>query len=341
MQGARRVRLSPLYTPEFVVSPAVELLHAMDLVALADEWGAGFADWVYATRAALTEKEYADLAACNAAVSWSGLLARLYPDGQLAQSCEDLIRAVRALDAAAFGSLAAEDSSSEERRAVPRRAAQLRGSPAKLKETYVRTAEAFLEKHLRPRWGEDSVLLHDEAERRRERVWPATLSAWIETLTGRGVSPDPQFGAAARLVAIPTRLLGPYVTLSLLDTDPTTLLLLYGADRESERSAAPGAAGSRAAAGFKALGDETRLRILELAAEREMYAHEIGGHFSHVGQPAISRHLRYLAGLGLLTTRNAEAKTYYALNRASMRTLAAALEELASVKESLPERRRR
>ncbi len=330
MQDTRRVRLTPLYTPEFVVSPAVELLHAMDLVALADDWGEGFADWVYATRAALADGESADLAVCNATVSWSRLLTLLYPDGRLGASFEDLLCALRDVKAGTFAQLAAETGSDAGATPGRRTVAALRRSPAKLKEMYIRTAETFLCQHLQARWDEDEALLREEVEARRERAWPATLQAWIETLTGRGISPDPLFERAERLLAVPTRLLGPFVTLSLLDTSPTTLLLLYGEGGVGGRSGGAGAASARAAAGFKALGDETRLRILQLVADREMYAHEIGAHFSHVGQPAISRHLRYLAGLGLLMTRNTQAKTYYSLNRPSVRSLAAQLQELAS-----------
>ncbi|MDD5264439.1 MAG: metalloregulator ArsR/SmtB family transcription factor [Candidatus Bipolaricaulis sp.] len=339
MQGAQRVRLSPLYTPEFVMSPTVELLHAMDLVTLADEWGEGFADWVYATRAALADDRYAELAACNAAVSWGRLLARLYPDGRLTASFDDLLRALRGLERKAFTQLAPEPATHEGTPEATRLVATLRRNPVKLKETYVRTVETFLQEHLQARWDEDKTLLREEVEARRGLAWPAPLHAWIETLTGRGIAPEPAFEAAKRLVAVPTRLLGPFVTLSLLETNPTTLLLLYGGGGVSERSGEDRTGSARVAAGFKGLGDETRLRILQLVADREMYAHEIGAHFSHLGQPAVSRHLRYLAGLGLLTTRNAQARTYYSLNRSCVRDLAARLQELASPGRK-PSRRR-
>jgi DNA-binding transcriptional ArsR family regulator len=344
MSSAMRVRLPAVYTPEFVVSPAVEWLHAMDLVALADDWGQGFADWVYTTRAALSEKEYADLAVCNRAVSWGCLLARLDPVGRLPGTFENLSRSLRALDAAAFAGLGEEPCSGETPRGdalLSRRAVELVRSPAKLKATYIRTAEAFLEKRLRPRWEEDSVLLGEEVERRRERVWPATLLAWIETLTGRGLSLNASFETAEKLIAVPTRLLGPFVTLSLLATKPSAVLLIYGPDSAPKFSGAPETTPTRAAAGFKALGDETRLRILELTAEREMYAHEIGLEFSHIGQAAVSRHLRYLAALGLLTARDAQAKTYYALNRGCIRHLRAQLDALATPAAATNEKRKR
>ncbi len=344
MPSARRVRLSAVYTPEFIVSPAVEWLHAIDLVALADDWGEGFADWVYATRAALTEKQHADLVACNRAVSWGRLLARLDPAGQLPGTFDDLSRGLRALDEAAFAELGDETHSGDSPRGndpLSRRAAELVRSPAKVKATYIRTAEAFLEKHLRPRWEDDSTLLREEVERRRERVWPATLQAWIETLTGRGLSLDASFEAAERLVAVPTRLLGPYVTLSLLATDPATVLLIYGPHGGRGPSVALEATPSRAAVGFKALGDETRLRILQLTAEREMYAHEIGLEFSRIGQAAVSRHLRYLAALGLLTTRDAHAKTYYATNRTYIRHLRVQLDGLTMPAAAMKEKTKR
>ena len=85
-----------------------------------------------------------------------------------------------------------------------------------------------------------------------------------------------------------------------------------------------------AVAGFKALGEETRFRILQLVAEGEMYAQEIGQNFPHLGQPAISRHLRYLAAEGILDVRDAQAKKYYSLNRGRIQALESTLRRLAA-----------
>lgn len=53
---------------------------------------------------------------------------------------------------------------------------------------------------------------------------------------------------------------------------------------------------------FKAFGDETRLRILNLLAQRECCVCEFQG-ILKVPQPKISRHLAYLRRSGLVVTR--------------------------------------
>jgi len=50
----------------------------------------------------------------------------------------------------------------------------------------------------------------------------------------------------------------------------------------------------------EALADDTRLRIVELLAHRDLSAGEIAEHFT-VSRPAVSRHLRVLREAGLTT----------------------------------------
>src|SRR5918996_4847 len=70
---------------------------------------------------------------------------------------------------------------------------------------------------------------------------------------------------------------------------------------------------------FAALADPTRRRIVELLADGEQDAGELGAHF-RLSQPAISRHLRILRESGLVRVRPhaqlrrwlAEARTFEA-----------------------------
>lgn len=61
-----------------------------------------------------------------------------------------------------------------------------------------------------------------------------------------------------------------------------------------------------------ALADPTRRRIVELLAERERDAGEIGSHFT-VSQPAVSRHLRVLREGGLVRVRPQAQRRLYSL----------------------------
>jgi DNA-binding transcriptional ArsR family regulator len=83
-----------------------------------------------------------------------------------------------------------------------------------------------------------------------------------------------------------------------------------------------------ALAGFKAVADPTRLRIIEMLQEREHYAQEIVGRLG-ISQSAVSRHLATLESANIVTVRPLQGMKYYAVDRVYVRKLAGYLEQLA------------
>ena len=67
----------------------------------------------------------------------------------------------------------------------------------------------------------------------------------------------------------------------------------------------------------RALGDETRQRILEMLLEKEMSVSDIVDAF-HISQPTISHHLNVLRQLGLVTSRKEGKQVFYATHRDSV-----------------------
>ena len=65
---------------------------------------------------------------------------------------------------------------------------------------------------------------------------------------------------------------------------------------------------------FKALGDESRLRILRLLASGDLYLTEIAERMS-LSKPTVSHHLAQLRAAGLVTITQSGSLTYYALRR--------------------------
>src|SRR6185312_5796390 len=61
--------------------------------------------------------------------------------------------------------------------------------------------------------------------------------------------------------------------------------------------------GARMDEAMRALADPTRREILRLVHEDELAAGEIARHFPAMSRPAVSQHLRVLAGAGLVTVR--------------------------------------
>jgi DNA-binding transcriptional ArsR family regulator len=71
-----------------------------------------------------------------------------------------------------------------------------------------------------------------------------------------------------------------------------------------------------------ALGDETRVRIVEALAERDRTVNEIVGLFS-ISQPAISRHLRLLREAGFVSVEAEGTRRIYRLDPAALDEVAA------------------
>jgi len=86
---------------------------------------------------------------------------------------------------------------------------------------------------------------------------------------------------------------------------------------------------------FQALGDKTRLRLLSLLSGGEMSVGELVERLGE-SQPKVSRHLAYLRGAGVVSTRRDGKAIYYFLDvaGAAFDILEAVLAAMASTKAS-------
>lgn len=80
--------------------------------------------------------------------------------------------------------------------------------------------------------------------------------------------------------------------------------------------------------GFRALSDPSRMRIVEMLREGELYAQEIVSRLG-ISQSAVSRHLSTLESADLVTVRPANGMKYYAIDRGRLNALAAQLASMA------------
>ncbi len=83
--------------------------------------------------------------------------------------------------------------------------------------------------------------------------------------------------------------------------------------RKAHRAGTPSKQNRAAAARFRALGDENRLRILELLEDRELCAADI---LSSIGvvQSTLSHHMKTLTEAGLVNVRKQGKWSYYSLD---------------------------
>jgi DNA-binding transcriptional ArsR family regulator len=178
-----------------------------------------------------------------------------------------------------------------------------------------------------------------EAARRGATFADRGFSEAYAALTGQRV-PDVLERPPATITRVafcPTAHLGGFVSYIAYEPD---LIVYFSAPhliaRCSERDAAPSppTASYRSSAGdevdllnaARALADPTRLRMLDLLLEGELYAQEIVGRLG-VAQSAVSRHLAQLERAGLVTVEARGGSKYYAVNSAMFEAVASALRE--------------
>ncbi len=154
------------------------------------------------------------------------------------------------------------------------------------------------------------------------------------SLTGQRVPdvldrPPPTF---TRITFCPSAYLGGFVSYIAYEPD---LIVFFAApqllDRFGERDGtAPGPPSrpltdaSELLEASRAMADPTRLRIIDLLLEGELYAQEIVGRLG-VAQSAASRHLAQLERAGLVTVEARRGSKFYAVNPTRLDALASSL----------------
>src|SRR5215207_6431077 len=181
-------------------------------------------------------------------------------------------------------------------------------------------------------------VLH-EAARRGQSFSDRGFSEAYAVLTGQRV-PDVLERPPAtftRVTFCPSAHLGGFVSYIAYEPD---LVVYFSAphfiDRCRERDSAPSPSPTSdrwSASGevdlldaARALADPTRLRVLDLLLEGELYAQEIVSRLG-VAQSAVSRHLSQLERAGLVTVQARRGSKYYAVNPARFEAVALALQE--------------
>jgi DNA-binding transcriptional ArsR family regulator len=83
---------------------------------------------------------------------------------------------------------------------------------------------------------------------------------------------------------------------------------------------------------FRALGDKTRLEIVEyLWNRKEVACSEISEHFS-LSQPTMSHHYSKLKQAGILTIREEGVKHFYSIDKKSLKDFGIDLKMIATMK---------
>lgn len=83
---------------------------------------------------------------------------------------------------------------------------------------------------------------------------------------------------------------------------------------------------------FKALSDETRLKIIDMLSCGELCACEILEYF-HITQPTLSYHMKILTECGIINATRTGAWMHYSLNKEKCKTILKYWDTITSDKE--------
>lgn len=216
-------------------------------------------------------------------------------------------------------------------------AAALVTSPDQLKLRTLALLEGFWRQCYRPEFDRHQADLQ-RAVRFAQSLSHPSVQVTFQELTGHRLPPDIDswFDDVERVVFCPSSHVGSFIQYILY---PPALILYYNASsvlqnrpvqtrvmRHDDAPLEP----SEVLDGLRAMSDPSRMRIIEMLRERELYAQEIVAQLG-ISQSAVSRHLSTLESANLVTVRPSNGMKYYAIDRARVRALSSHIESLAEI----------
>ncbi len=334
----------------------------MSFVAIAEDYE-GFDPWIYTTRAGMSPDLRADLEllfnpfatifllramstslpdldTMPAMIRWLGeiddalvLAASVASLRKLAAEIESDVPESIVEDGPALDALLSELA---ERDLIPSNArtrlAPLLMQPEEMRAEIVFLATRFWDRHMAAEMPRCREIEQRSIDHYAGQTFFGSAEEIFTALTGRGDYPAeqvPPTDRVKRMIFIPSCHCGPYASISDVHGDGTVLAVTYncrpsaGSDNQSalptERIFPP----------LRGLADETRLAILALLIDGELYAQQIVDRMP-VSQSAVSRHLRLLVACGILRERRQEGMKFYTINDATIADLIRNLERLRS-----------
>ncbi len=357
---------APTVQAEFHLSLPQDLLTSLHLLRVVDDFE-GMSEWIYQTAALLPPDFRAESLLLGYPTKWcfrrqDSLLWRLPPDHPAHTDMGALSAYLEATPAAEFQRLIlhnmAQDAGEPEPPALndealtrvlsaarcleverwgrpfvslPDEAAlvALIQTPQALKTRLVSLLIRFWDEIYRREFETHREALARSVAYHRRRTYPRNFSDLFRQVTGRAPTPtvrdyvQEHLAQIERVIFCPCAHLGLYFQLTL---SYPTLVVAFNY-RTTPAQETEGTAAVELFPPLKALSDETRLHILSLLQEREMYAQEI---VETVGlsQSTVSRHLQLLERTELIVTRQARGMKFYSINRSTGRAILATLERL-------------
>jgi DNA-binding transcriptional ArsR family regulator len=201
-------------------------------------------------------------------------------------------------------------------------------APEQLKKHTIRMVERFWRECYGDEYGRALPELRQAVRQASGRSYPSVESAF-EDLSGHRLPEEVRstLPKVERVTFCPSYHLGEFVQFILY---PPELILYFNCERSSDastRSSREQEIPNDLLPGLRALADGTRLRIVEMLRNDELYAQEIVGRLG-ISQSAVSRHLSVLENADIVHVRPDCGMKYYAINSERLRQLAEELEQI-------------
>lgn len=354
----------PTLTMEFGVSAPLDFVVTLVLVYRAPEMGAHADGWCMATRAAMDSERvdaldtlygssgrsiyfaeellmpFAPLSAARRNATYAAYRASLaqQPPPWFQNALKRALRRVHQEQGVTVPDPVDGDRAAWERFLAPgitraglQKIAALAMHPADLKTKVLALYDSYEEQFHAADFATSLERLHGAAER-AERLHESYLDEAFADMTGNRLPPEIEHAAreVERATFVPCAHLGPFLSYVLY---PPELIVYFDATRPLSRPARNGRGGDESVAtgdlaALRALADGTRLKIIAILRDSELYAQEVVARLG-ISQSAVSRHLSMLESAGIVRVRPANGMKYYAVNATRLKQLAESLDHLA------------
>jgi ArsR family transcriptional regulator len=151
---------------------------------------------------------------------------------------------------------------------------------------------------------------------------PSNIDSWFDEVERVVFCPSSHLGSFIQYILYPPSLILYFNAASILRNRPAHVRMTRAEDAPLETS--------EVLDGLRAMSDPSRMRIIEMLRDGELYAQEIVAQLG-ISQSAVSRHLSTLESADLVTVRPSNGMKYYAIDRARLRALSSHLESLADI----------
>jgi len=196
-------------------------------------------------------------------------------------------------------------------------------NPRQLKERLVYTITRFWETVYRKEYEATRGQIRRSIAYHRQAHYPEAFTEIHLAVTGKSISPafEQAYAELETLVFVPSCHTGPYVRFVPIDEERKSLVLIFSARTQSGNEDHPLSSIGSIFPPLKALADETRLEILGILADGELYAQQIVDRLE-ISQPAVSRHLRLMVAGGILKERREVGMKFYRIRTETLTELA-------------------